>query len=192
MEAIQDMLLGKGRFQGRARRYIKTIAGRRIHLRDGMDRDAYKFYNYLIQGSAADMMKHALIKFDESPAAEVITLLLTVHDEGGFSVPITPEGIALVLALQSFFCSAVKLDIPINADPEAGPNWADADGQTKDTETGLFNETVEAMLERISQKLLSGKVEIVDKTDVPCEDAEDDDIDFDALGEEDEEELEEE
>jgi DNA polymerase I-like protein with 3'-5' exonuclease and polymerase domains len=192
MEAIQDMLLGRGRYQGRQRRYIKTIMGRRTHLREGMDRDAYKFYNYLIQGSAADMMKMALIKYAESDAAKIVTLLLTVHDEGGFSVPMTPEGIAAVLLIQIFFCSAVKLEIPINADPEAGINWADVDGQHKG-EDGLFDESVPNMLLRVIEEIKSGKVDIVDKTALSCEDDDDDDdIDFDALGEEDDDEEDEE
>lgn len=185
MDYIQDMLLGKNQFQGRSRRYIKTILGRRVHLREGMDRDAYKFYNYLIQGSAADMMKQALIKYAESFGANWVgdELVLTVHDEGCFSVPATPQGIVRVLEIQRYFQSAVELSIPINADPEVGPNWADGEGQTKDKETKLFNESVEQLWDRV----LSGKTDIVDKT----EEADDDeDLDFDAMGEEDDEEEE--
>jgi DNA polymerase I-like protein with 3'-5' exonuclease and polymerase domains len=191
MDYIQDMLLGKGRFQGRARRYIRTIIGRRIHLREGMDRDAYKFYNYLIQGSASDMMKMALIKYSESDVVDLVTLLLTVHDEGGFSVPMASEGVAAVCLLQSFFCTAVELSIPINADPEAGANWADAEGQTKDKETKLFIESVEELLERVSKELLSGKTGILDKTAKVVEDDEDE-IDLAAISEDDDDDEEDE
>jgi DNA polymerase I-like protein with 3'-5' exonuclease and polymerase domains len=183
MDAIQDMLLGKNAYRGKQRRYIKTIIGRRIHLREGNDRGAYKFYNYLIQGSASDMMKLALIKYAESDIANIVTLLLTVHDEGGFSVPITPQGFAAVLILQTFFCSAVELSIPINADPEVGHSWASAEGQHKTD--GAFDETVQELLERVGHELLAGNAAKTTSTD-----DDEDEIDFDALGDEDDTEEE--
>jgi DNA polymerase I-like protein with 3'-5' exonuclease and polymerase domains len=188
MDAIQNMLLGKGPYRGKQRRYIKTIIGRHIHLREGNDRDAYKFYNFTIQGSASDMMKLALVAFADSDLDGLLALLLTVHDEGGFSVPMTPEGFAAVIILQVFFCNAVKLDIPINADPEAGANWADAEGQIKGKNPGdpHFTESVLKMLERVASKIRAGEASRVASND------DDDDIDFDALGDEDDDEEEEE
>jgi DNA polymerase I-like protein with 3'-5' exonuclease and polymerase domains len=145
MEAVQDLLLGRGKFQGRGRRYIITLAGRRVHLRAGRDRDAYKFYNYLIQGSAADMIKEALVKIDESTTVE--KLLLTVHDENVFSVPCTAAGMKRVLELQDCMEHAVVLSVPVICDPELGQNWWDVDGQRKSKKTGK-REPVERFLKR--------------------------------------------
>lgn len=188
MEFIQDMLTGSGAFHGAARRYIKTIVGRRIHLREGMNRDAYKFYNYLIQGSASDMMKLALIAFDESDLVDFINLLLTVHDEGGFSVPPTPQGFAAVLVLQQFFQGAVKLSIPINADPEAGASWAWCEGQDKDEKTKQMKETVEHMLKRVWKDIKAG----AKKVPVPAVVEDENYIDFAALADEEDDEEDEE
>lgn len=184
MDTIQDMLLAKGDYsqggrddKGRyfppgkkaafAKRYIITIMGRRIHLRQGRDRDAYKFYNYLIQGSASDMMKMALIAIDESESVE--TLLLTVHDEGGFSVPPTPEGVARTLELQKCMQNAVKLSIKINCDPEVGKNWASTIAQ-ETGEDGEPNQPLQEVFDMVLQKLpMSSKMPLG---------SEDDDIDF--------------
>ena len=190
MQYIMAMLTASGdfapdhRLAHLAKRYIKTIIGRRIHLREGMDRDAYAFYNYLIQGCASDMMKMALIAFDESEFAEFVILLLTVHDEGGFSVPMTPEGIVAVLMLQQFFQGAVKLSIPINADPEAGISWAWCHGQEKD-EKKQFTESVEDMLARVIAEIHKGELK------VSHEEEDDEFVDFEIIGEDDDDEEEE-
>jgi DNA polymerase-1 len=134
MEAIQALLLGQGAYQGNGRRYIKTFSKRRIHLREARNRDAYKFYNYLIQGSAADMIKEALVKIDASKTVE--KLLLTVHDENVFSVPCTVAGMRRIAELQECMEHAVELFVPVICDPEIGPNWWDVEGQKESKRTG--------------------------------------------------------
>jgi DNA polymerase I-like protein with 3'-5' exonuclease and polymerase domains len=134
MEEIQDLLLGRGRYEGKGRRYIKTFSRRRVRLREGRDRDAYKFYNYLIQGSAADMIKEALVKIAESKTVE--KLLLTVHDENVFSVPCTAAGMRRIAELQECMEHAVELLVPVVCDPEIGMNWWDVEGQEENKETG--------------------------------------------------------
>jgi DNA polymerase-1 len=134
MQEVQDLLTGRGKYEGRGRRYVKTFAGRRVHLRLGRDRDAYKFYNYTIQGSAADMIKEALVKAEDTRTVE--TLLLTVHDENVYSVPVTVEGIKRVLELQECMEKAVTLSVPVICDPEAGPNWYGVKKQRENKKTG--------------------------------------------------------
>lgn len=134
MDTVQDMLLGRGRYEGRGRRYVRTFSGRRIHLREGRDRDAYMFYCYIIQGSAADMIKEALVKIEETRTVE--RLLLTVHDENVFSVPCTEAGLERVIALQACMEGAVTLSVPVVCDPEAGPSWYGAAKRKKHKETG--------------------------------------------------------
>jgi DNA polymerase I-like protein with 3'-5' exonuclease and polymerase domains len=119
MEKVQQVVV--------KRRYIKTLMGRRAHLRPGRDRDAYKFYNYVVQGSAADMTKAATVKISESETVE--KLLLTVHDENVFSVPRTKAGMMRVIELQKCMEHSVVLSVPIICDPEVGRNWHDVAGQ---------------------------------------------------------------
>lgn len=191
MQYLMAMLTASGDFApGKpmahlAKRYIRTIVGRRIHLREGMDRDAYAFYNYLVQGSASDMMKMALIAFAESDLDGFIILLLTIHDEGCFSVPMTPEGVAAVLILQQFFQGAVKLSIPINADPEAGTSWAWCHGQEKDKATKQFTESVQEMLVRVVAEIKAGELKTI-------EEEEDDYADFTIVDDNDDDDDEEE
>lgn len=115
MEKVQERVLDK--------RYIRTLAGRHIHLRKGRDKDAYKYMNYLIQGSAADMTKKATIAINKSKSCE--TMILTVHDEDCFSVPMTEEGVERIVELQHCMEHSSDLNVPAVCNPEIGPNWAD-------------------------------------------------------------------
>ena len=115
MDTVQQVVLH--------RRYIKTLAGRHIHLRKGRDKDAYKYMNYLIQGSASDMTKKATVVINKSRKGE--TMLLTVHDEDGFSVPMTEEGVDRIVELQYCMEHSSDLRVPAVCNPEIGPNWAD-------------------------------------------------------------------
>lgn len=115
MEKVQERVLDK--------RYIRTLAGRHIHLRRGRDKDAYKYMNYLIQGSAADMTKKATVAINRSRKGE--TMILTVHDEDCFSVPMTEEGVDRIVELQYCMEHSSDLRVPAVCNPEIGPNWAD-------------------------------------------------------------------
>ena len=115
MDKVQDVVV--------KRRYIRTLAGRRIHLRKGRDHDAYKYMNYLIQGSAADMTKKATVNIWKSHSCE--TMLLTVHDEDCFSVPMNEKGVERIVELKHWMEHSSDLRVPAVCDPEIGPNWAD-------------------------------------------------------------------
>lgn len=115
MDKVQDVVV--------KRRYIRTLAGRRIHLRKGRDHDAYKYMNYLIQGSAADMTKKATVNIWKSHSCE--TMLLTVHDEDCFSVPMNERGVERIVELKHWMEHSSDLRVPAVCDPEIGPNWAD-------------------------------------------------------------------
>lgn len=117
------------------RGYIKTLAGRRSRL---VDRNkAYVMFNRLLQGSAADIMKKGMLdiyeaglvgdirNFDEDYKKGKVFEHLTVHDELGFSVPKTVEGIRTLYEVKQKMQDAYKLKIPIIADVEIGPNWAE-------------------------------------------------------------------
>jgi len=122
--------------------YIKTLLGRRCHfdmwepLKYGMGRPmkyreavheyngeikrafVYKALNKLIQGSAADMTKKAMIDCYNGGYMP----LLQVHDELVFSVP-DEEAVPEIKTLME---NAVPLSIPNKVDVELGKNWGDS------------------------------------------------------------------
>ena len=75
----------------------------------------YKALNRLIQGSAADMTKKAMIELYK----EGITPHIQVHDELDISVINDLEAAKIKDVMES----AVDLKIPNKVDYESGPNW---------------------------------------------------------------------
>ena len=75
----------------------------------------YKALNRLIQGSAADMTKKAMIDLYK----EGITPHIQVHDELDISV----ESKAHADKIKEIMESAVQLEVPNKVDYESGPNW---------------------------------------------------------------------
>jgi DNA polymerase I-like protein with 3'-5' exonuclease and polymerase domains len=187
MEAIQSLLLKK-------RRWIKTLIGRRIHLQAGKDRDAYKFYNYLIQGSAADMLKLCIVAMATDGVIDteeaVGYLLLLVHDEAVFSVPKTRAGAKFVLTLQQYMQETAELLVPVICDPEIGENWADTEAQETDKDTGEFTETVSELIDRMfkgAKAAMATKTGMTKKLAMVIDKDDDDFVDFMLDGEDTEE-----
>lgn len=110
----------------KGRGYIKTILGRRARLNDQMKKQGkeYSLFNRLIQGSAADMMKKAMVDCYKSGVFNPLKPHLTVHDELDTSVPRTKEGIEAFTEMKHLMESAIKLSVPVVADAELGNNWA--------------------------------------------------------------------
>lgn len=81
--------------------------------------------NFIIQGSAAEVMKLAMIELKK----KVYSPLLTVHDELLFEVPVMKKDgteYPFVLDIKSTMESIVKLDVPLIADVGVGVNWREA------------------------------------------------------------------
>jgi DNA polymerase-1 len=82
--------------------------------------------NTPIQGSAADLLKLAMIRVDrELPRFPDARLLLTVHDELVFEVK-TEEVTAFSAWAKGVMESAYSLRVPLVVDVHAGPNWGAA------------------------------------------------------------------
>lgn len=120
--------------QAKKRGFVKTVLNRRqrydrnfftvydeqTHSR----RDtSYALFNYLIQGSAADAMKAALIKCYEAGVYDVLKLHLIVHDETDVSIPKTKEGIEAYAEQKHLMETAVPLRVPLIADLDHGTSW---------------------------------------------------------------------
>jgi len=103
------------------RRWIPELSARNAQLRQAGERMAI---NMPIQGTAADIMKIALIRLherlraDRSPAR----MLLSVHDEVLLEVP-RGEVEALAPIVRGVMESALKLDVPLDVDVKVGDDW---------------------------------------------------------------------
>ncbi len=126
MEQVQDVVI--------KRRYIRTLVGRRVHMRPGKDKDAYKFMNYLIQGSASDMTKLATVavfagmqKNWEIEQTTIDEMAITVHDEDDFDIDCTDVERAVQRTMEIRNCmeNTSGCDLPIISCPEIGTSWAD-------------------------------------------------------------------
>ena len=109
--------------RGRRNEPIRTWGGREYYVevaRNGRTFE-YKLLNVLIQGSAADCTKQALLNTSQDPNRPNIRFLLSVHDELMFSVhkDYVEEGMVFLKnAMES-----VKFDVPMLSDGKTGYSW---------------------------------------------------------------------
>lgn len=112
--------------------YVETLSGRRRYLpdinaknrvlRDVNERMAI---NAPIQGSAADIIKKAMIRVAPELPALGAALLLQVHDELVVECP-AERAEAVMSLLRAEMESAWALRVPLKVEAHAGPNWRDA------------------------------------------------------------------
>jgi DNA polymerase-1 len=138
VQEYQDRLLAECRRTG----YVGTILGRRRRFdpqairanstyqqRNQAEREAI---NMEIQGSAADLMKLAMLHVHRRVKADGLSarMLLTVHDELVFEAP--PKELKRLAALvreemTTPLEKALGLQVPLVVDRAAGPNWLDVE-----------------------------------------------------------------
>ncbi len=108
------------------RRYIPEIHDRNFNTRAFGERLAQ---NSPIQGSAADLIKVAMIRIQAALESSGLTakMLLQVHDELVFEFP-PPEEAALRTLVDREMTSAVALAVPLVVDIGSGENWLTAKG----------------------------------------------------------------
>ena len=114
--------------------YVRTLFGRRRPIPDIRSRNpnARGFaeriaVNTPLQGAAADLIKLAMIRIDESLRVNQLRaqMLLQVHDELVFEAP--PEEVHLLTKLVKAEMEGVRrLRVPLVVDVGTGPNWRDA------------------------------------------------------------------
>ena len=120
--------------EARAHQYVTTLLGRRCAipeinskngaLRSYAERNAI---NYPIQGSAADIIKVAMVKIDRRLSAEGLKayMVLQVHDELVFEVP-EAELDQVRELVRDEMENAVTMDAPLKVDIGYGKNWKEA------------------------------------------------------------------
>ncbi|NIA31493.1 MAG: DNA polymerase I, partial [Actinobacteria bacterium] len=104
--------------------YIPEISSDNRRIREFAERTAI---NTPIQGSAADMIKVAMINIHRRMHKESLQakMILQVHDELVFDVPKT-ELDRMKHIVQSEMENAMKLDVPVKVEVGAAQNWLDA------------------------------------------------------------------
>lgn len=82
----------------------------------------YKLLNYLIQGSAADATKEAIIRYHDHPEKdEDARFLVTVYDEINISAPKSLVKHQMAVLRESM--ESIEFDVPLLSDGKTGPNW---------------------------------------------------------------------
>ncbi len=122
------------RLQASEQGYVETLEGRRLYLADinasnGMRRKAAEreAINAPMQGTAADIIKKAMIAVDEwlqteKPNAD---MLMQVHDELVFEVK-ESELEYVKEKVQALMEKSMTLDVPLKVDVGVGDNWDEA------------------------------------------------------------------
>lgn len=122
-----DRTLEEGRERGYVqtllgrRRYMPDLAARNYALRAAAEREAT---NAPLQGSAADLMKLAMVRIDRrlAPYGAAVTLILQIHDELIFEVEraLLPE---VAATIKHEMEHALELTVPLEATLKSGANW---------------------------------------------------------------------
>jgi len=106
------------------RRYLPDIHSSNFNLRSFAERTAM---NTPIQGTAADVIKLAMVRIDEAlhDAGLTARMLLQVHDELIFECP-KEELPALTTIVRENMENAMTLNVPLSVDMQSGDTWYDA------------------------------------------------------------------
>jgi len=120
--------------QAREQGYVETMYGRRRYLPDILSRNSVvrgnaerNAINSPIQGSAADVIKIAMVRIHEalSERGSQAAMILQVHDELNFDVPASELEMVKDL-VREVMEGAVSLKVPLIVDSGYGKNWLEA------------------------------------------------------------------
>jgi DNA polymerase-1 len=120
--------------QGTEHGYVATLFGRRRQVpelrarRWEMRKQGERFaVNMVIQGTAADIMKIAMVRADQALAREGLRsrLILQIHDELLFEGPAQEADAVRELAVREM-CAAYTMDPPLAVEAGSGSDWLSA------------------------------------------------------------------
>jgi DNA polymerase-1 len=115
--------------------YVETLFGRKIHTPEinakgpGAGFAGRAAINAPIQGTAADIIRRAMIRMESAIADLPATMLLQVHDELVFEVDESATETLISRArevMEGAADPAVHLSVPITVDAGQGATWAEA------------------------------------------------------------------
>ena len=131
IRAYMDATVAYGREHG----YVQTLFGRKIHTPEIGARGPQAGFakraaiNAPIQGTAADVIRRAMIRMPEAIDGLPVRMLLQVHDELVFEVEdgaVEAAIAAIRPVMEGAAAPAVKLSVPLVVDAGVGANWAEA------------------------------------------------------------------
>ena len=114
--------------------YVETVFGRRLYLPEINARNAMRrqyaertAINAPMQGTAADIIKHAMIELDKDIQAGKfdMRMIMQVHDELVFEIKESQVDDAISL-INKKMVNAASLDVPLVVDVGIGMNWDEA------------------------------------------------------------------
>jgi DNA polymerase-1 len=126
--------MDRTRVEAAERGFVETIFGRRLYLpeinasnfqrRQAAERTAI---NAPMQGSAADIIKRAMIQVDDwlEKSSVDARMIMQVHDELVLEVH-KDDTQAVIEGLKEHMCSAAELTIPLEVEVGIGANWEEA------------------------------------------------------------------
>jgi DNA polymerase-1 len=115
--------------------HVETLFGRRVHIREinssnpghrgGAERAAI---NAPIQGTAADVIRRAMIRLPDALAAKKLKakMLLQVHDELVFEAPdaeVEKTSALVKSVMERAALPAIQLSVPLTVEVSAATNW---------------------------------------------------------------------
>ena len=116
----------------RASGYVETMFGRRrmvpeLNSRNGQIRQGAErmTVNFPIQGSAADILKKAMLRVHDALRSAKARMILTVHDELLIESP-EDEAADVAEQVREAMQGAAALKVPLTVDVGIGPNWREA------------------------------------------------------------------
>ncbi|MBR51226.1 MAG: DNA polymerase I [Gammaproteobacteria bacterium] len=120
--------------QAKEDKYVETIMGRRLYLNEinaanGLRRQAAEraAINAPLQGSAADIIKKAMLDIDKLLLKEMqeVKMIMQVHDELVFECP-KDNAETVMEKMKETMEQTVELNIPLVAEAAIGSNWNEA------------------------------------------------------------------
>ena len=115
--------------------YVKTLFGRKIHTPEIGAKGPHAGFakraaiNAPIQGTAADVIRRAMIRMPDAISGIPAKMLLQVHDELLFEVENSAVDRLKLVArevMEQASLPTIKLDVPLIVDAGVGQNWAEA------------------------------------------------------------------
>ena len=109
--------------------YVETLFGRRRAVPELLVKGTEEYgrrvaINTPIQGTAADIIKKAMIEIDKLLKDRKTRMILQIHDELLFEIAEGEEG--LMDEIKHIMEHVVELDVPLVVDANIGKNWAEA------------------------------------------------------------------
>jgi DNA polymerase-1 len=127
IKTYYDNYLKNARIHG----FVETMLGRRRYVfedpkRKFIDNGMRRvLLNYPIQGTAADLIKKAMVDIQEQVLSKYpkVSLLLQIHDDLVFEIPDDDKKDEIIKTIRKVLCSVYPLLVPITVDVKIGTQW---------------------------------------------------------------------